>query len=329
MVGLCVAGDPSPPGARRGGRRRRHHRGRELPRRSRGHRRRATNPGWQTTRLRFFDETYDWLKEAKGRQKEYRKFDYRLEEIEKLKPGKGKILDLGCSFGFFLDVARGRGWNAVGVEVGEYAAKFARDKLDLDVHTGDLMDVDLPADHFEAVTLWNVLEHLDDPVAQLMRINGLMKTGGVFVLTTGDIDSYIRKVEGLRWRALIPPIHVANYSVAAVTRLLELTGFSLWVRSVALPREDLAQENWRHRPAQGPPVQRQDDDLRPQGSEYQRQLTRKIVAGCYGSGATRSTRSSSPPSADVTSATPRRISAAARPSARPVPASSTLKPTPG
>ena len=188
---------------------------------------------------KFFDETYDWLKEAKGRQKEYRKFDYRLEEIEKLKPGKGKILDLGCSFGFFLDVARGRGWNAVGVEVGEYAAKFVRDKLDLDVHTGDLMDVDLPADHFEAVTLWNVLEHLDDPVAQLMRINGLMKTGGVFVLTTGDIDSYIRKVEGLRWRALIPPIHVANYSVAAVTRLLELTGFSLWVRSVALPREAL------------------------------------------------------------------------------------------
>lgn len=186
----------------------------------------------------FFDETYDWLQEAgPGRRKEYRKFNYRLEEIEALKPQKGVILDIGCSFGFFLDVARTRGWHPVGVEIGEYAARFAREKLSLEVHIGDLLEAPLEEGRFDAITMWNVLEHLNDPLAQFRRINALLKPGGLIVFTTGDVDSYIRRIEGLRWRALIPPIHVANYSFPVIERMFERTGFEVAKRSVALPRE--------------------------------------------------------------------------------------------
>jgi len=191
----------------------------------------------------FFEETYDWLQApGSGRRKEYRKFHYRMGEIERLMPGKGTILDIGCSFGFFLDVARARGWQPVGVEIGAYAAKFARDELEIEVHVCDLLNAPLEEGRFDVITMWNVLEHLNDPLAEFRRINALLKPGGLIVFTTGDVDSYVRRIEGLRWRALIPPIHVANYNFNAIRRLFANTGFEVARRSVALPREALLQQ---------------------------------------------------------------------------------------
>lgn len=186
----------------------------------------------------FFDEAYGWLQaEGRGRRKEYRKFNYRLEEIEKLKPDKGRILDVGCSFGFFLDAARQRGWSTAGLDIGEYAAKFAREKLGLEVYVATLADAPLEPGSFDAVAAWNLVEHLDDPVTELDCINALLRPGGIFVFTTGDVGSYLRRMQGLRWRSFIPPIHIVNYNTRAITKLLGKTGFRVEVRSVALPHE--------------------------------------------------------------------------------------------
>ena len=186
----------------------------------------------------FFEKTYDWLeKDFKGEKKEYKKFQYRMQEIETLYPPKGNILDIGCSYGYFLDVARSRGWAPMGIEIGEYAAKFAQTRLALKVYNSDFMLSEIPFDYFDVVTLWNVLEHLDDPIAVFRKINMSLKRRGLVVFTTGDTGSYIRKLQGTRWRAFIPPIHLANYNVKSIRRLLEKTGFSLMVRSVALPYE--------------------------------------------------------------------------------------------
>ena len=190
----------------------------------------------------FFDDQYNWLqKEGKARQREYEKYHHRMGEIEELKREKGAILDIGCSFGFFLDVARSRGWKAVGVDIGDYAAKFARTKLGLEVHSSDLLKAPLKINYFDVITLWNVIEHLDGPVEALNRINVLLKKGGLLVFTTGAEDSYLAKIQGLRWRMYCPPIHVANYNLKAVQALLEKTGFTLQLRSFALPREALLQ----------------------------------------------------------------------------------------
>ena len=188
----------------------------------------------------FFDLAYMQLQtEGRGRRKEYAKFTYRMEEIEKLKPQKGKLLDVGCSFGFFLDVARHRGWQPVGIDIGEHAAKFARDELGLEVYVSDLRNAPLACNDFDVLSLWNVLEHLDEPVAEFHRVNALLKPGGIVVFTTGAVDSYLARLQGLRWRMFIPPFHVVNYNAAAIAKLLNQTGFSLEVRSVALPREAL------------------------------------------------------------------------------------------
>lgn len=189
----------------------------------------------------FFHETYDWLEdeEGSGRRKEYQKFHFRMDEIERLKPEKGRILDVGCSYGFFLDVARSRGWQTVGIDVGEHAVSFARERLGLEVHVCDLAAVPLEPGTIDVVTMWNVVEHLPEPVTELRRIHKLLTPGGLIVFTTGNVDSYIRRVQGLRWRMFIPPIHVVNFSATAIPRLLDKSGFDLEVRSVALPREAL------------------------------------------------------------------------------------------
>lgn len=187
----------------------------------------------------FFDDTYDWLREDKGRRKEYAKFNYRLEQIEKHVPGKGTILDVGCSFGFFLDVARSRGWEPVGVEVGEYAAEFGRRELGLDIHTSDIHGAPLAQGRFAAATLWNVIEHIDDPVREFRRLNALLEIGGLVVFTTGDQGSYIARLRGTRWRRFIPPIHLTNFNLKAVDVMLERTGFRVVESTVALPRETL------------------------------------------------------------------------------------------
>jgi SAM-dependent methyltransferase len=188
----------------------------------------------------FFDENYMWLQaEGKGRAGEYRKFNHRLDEIENLTRERGHILDVGCSFGFFLDVARSRGWKTTGVEIGEYAAQYGVDKLQLEIHACNLLKAPLPKNSIDVVAMWNVLEHLDNPLEQFKFINRLLRPGGLVVFTTGDVDSYLRHLQVSHWRAFIPPIHLSNYSIFSIKMLFHKCGFELVHRSVALPKEYL------------------------------------------------------------------------------------------
>ncbi len=100
----------------------------------------------------------------------------------------------------------------------------------------------LPLNHFEAVTMWNVLEHFDDPLAEVQHVNALLRDGGLFVFTTANIDSYLAKVQGMKWRMFIPPIHITHYNPTSVEALLRKCGFRLVQNSVALPRERLLQK---------------------------------------------------------------------------------------
>ena len=187
----------------------------------------------------FFDETYDWLREQSGRTKEYEKFHFRMDEIEQFTPGKGMLLDIGCSFGFFLDVARQRGWQVAGIDVGESAIKFAKEELQLEAYVSDIEGAPFPLGQFDAVTLWNVIEHVADPLADFRRINRVLKVGGIAVFTTGDVGSLFARIMGKHWRMLIPPIHISNFHIHSAKVMLERSGFELVCQSVALPREAL------------------------------------------------------------------------------------------
>ena len=193
----------------------------------------------------FFDEHYSKLQtDPKRLAYEYEKFNFRLKEIEKRTTGKGRILDVGCSFGFFLDVARKRGWKVYGVEISEYASNHAKRNLGLNVVNKDLIGARFDTGFFDIVTLWNVLEHLHDPVELMNEVYRILKEKGIVVLTTGDIESPLARLKRGRWRMLIPPIHLSHFSPSTINYLLDPSGLDLIEQTYALPYEFLL-EKWR------------------------------------------------------------------------------------
>ena len=88
----------------------------------------------------------------------------RASQVEKAVGGRpGRVLDVGCGRGFLLDAFRRRGWTVEGTEMSEASSAHAREVLGIPVHVGSLESLALPAESFDAVTLWHVLEHVTDP----------------------------------------------------------------------------------------------------------------------------------------------------------------------
>lgn len=114
-----------------------------------------------------------------------------LSLLEGLKPEKGKLLDGGCARGVLLNIARKRGWDVMGVEVSPSMAQFARDNFGLQVITSTIEEASLPEESFDAVVLWDVIEHPLSPRAMIRKTHTLLKPGGILVLFTQNNDSFL------------------------------------------------------------------------------------------------------------------------------------------
>lgn len=127
----------------------------------------------------------------------YRRVLDRLGE----RAGGGRLLDVGCSYGAFLELARERGWRVSGVELSRKAADYSERERGLDVFRGILEEAALPGERFDVVTLWDVVEHLDDPVRTLAEVHRVLAPGGTLVLFTINQRSLISRVGHLLYRA--------------------------------------------------------------------------------------------------------------------------------
>ncbi len=166
-----------------------------------------------------------------------------LAWIERQIP-RGRILEVGCAGGFFLKAAAERGWSPVGVEIAASAAQFARERLGLDVRTGTLDSVELPAAAFDAVYLGDVLEHLPAPLAALREVNRVLRPGGV-VMIAGPvtINSLDRRLGLLAYRALgrtktlrQPPYHLSEFTPRTLAGTVLRAGLDvLWIREQKIP----------------------------------------------------------------------------------------------
>jgi len=150
----------------------------------------------------------------------------RLRSLEKLAGGwAGKrVLDVGGAYGFFLDEARRRGAVVEGVEVSAAAATYAREHLGLSVHTGAFAATPLEGD-FDVVTMFDYIEHVPDPAGDLARARGLVKPGGVLVLSTGDRAALAARLMGRRWHLIQPDYHLFYFTAPALRAMLAAAGF--------------------------------------------------------------------------------------------------------
>lgn len=171
------------------------------------------------------DTTY--LREKVAREKTFLKHLVALEKFTG--PGQGRpLLDVGAYIGVFVDVACKRGWQAIGIEPSSWAIKTAMAD-GIPVIQGTLAASALDERRFEVITMWDVIEHLDDPSAELSRTYELLNPGGLVAVHTMDVDSLVAKAMGERWPWLMD-MHVHYFNRSSLRQLLEQNGFEiLWI----------------------------------------------------------------------------------------------------
>jgi 2-polyprenyl-3-methyl-5-hydroxy-6-metoxy-1,4-benzoquinol methylase len=186
----------------------------------------------------FYKTYYGDLEISPKKQRyEYLNFHNKLDQIERRITRVGKILDVGCSFGFFLDAARQRGWVTAGIDVSEYAASYAANRLGLEVVSKPILDAKFEESSFDVITMWYVIEHLPNPQQVLQYLANFLCEDGMLVVSTANVDSYLAKMQGRKWRMWIPPEHLLYFSPATIENLFKKCHLEVVDRETAVPYE--------------------------------------------------------------------------------------------
>lgn len=161
---------------------------------------------------------------------EYRKetiYKRKLKEVENLVQGR-RLLDYGSSAGYFLQLAMERGWSAHGLEVNPFCVNWARNELKLpNIHEGDLADCGFAPESFDAITLWDVLEHLTDPAQVLSAMRPLLAKDGVVVVESSHFDCFETRFMGPGNTNLTPDFHLMHFNAKSLDHLARRCGFRL------------------------------------------------------------------------------------------------------
>lgn len=138
----------------------------------------------------------------------------------------GHLLDVGCYTGVFLALCRQRGWRPAGIEPSQWAAEVARRRGGAEVWPGTFRQVAprLPSAQFDVVTLWDVVEHFADPLADLEEVQRLLTPGGMIFLSTFDMDSAAARLLGRRYPFLMD-MHLTYFTRGTLEALLRKAGF--------------------------------------------------------------------------------------------------------
>jgi 2-polyprenyl-3-methyl-5-hydroxy-6-metoxy-1,4-benzoquinol methylase len=147
--------------------------------------------------------------------------------------GKGKLVDVGCSTGQFLNLARIAGYDVSGIEFSDDSRMFAVDNFGLSVEPGSIHSAAQEPASLDFVTMFDVIEHVRDPLADMRAARDLLKPGGWFVLSTPNIDGLFPRLSRPLanrldyWPHPEPPYHLYQYSVRTLAASLEKAGFTI------------------------------------------------------------------------------------------------------
>lgn len=159
----------------------------------------------------------DWLKiqRHKLRYKTIRKYC-----------SEGKLFDLGVGWGHFLHTGRLLGYEVAGIEMAKMPFTYAKDYLKLPVECIDFFDYTPKTSYYDIVTMWDVLEHIDNCDKAVEKCAAMLKQGGYIVIQVPQIDSFIAQKHKENWQAMGLD-HVNYFSKKTITNFLESKGFEI------------------------------------------------------------------------------------------------------
>ncbi|MGD0024708.1 MAG: class I SAM-dependent methyltransferase [Xanthobacteraceae bacterium] len=154
-----------------------------------------------------------------------REFARTVKFIRKYRPA-GRLLDIGCAYGFFLEEARPF-YEVAGIEIAEHAAEFCRSR-GLRVLTGVADETTMAQlGTMDVIVLLDVIEHVPDPQETLTLCRRYLNTDGIVAITTGDFASLYARLAGPHWRLMTPPQHLWYHTPESMRRLGRSLGLTL------------------------------------------------------------------------------------------------------
>lgn len=159
-------------------------------------------------------------------------FEYGLRKrvrfVTKHKPSGGRLLDVGCASGVFLNSMKAlETWVIKGVEPNAQVAEYARRKYGLDVVTGTLEKARFPQGYFDCVTMWDVLEHVHSPLDTLLEINRILKDDGILLVRVPNLASWDARLFRQTWAGLDAPRHLYIFTPETLAAMLAQAGFQV------------------------------------------------------------------------------------------------------
>jgi len=140
---------------------------------------------------------------------------------------KGRLLDIGCGMGFFLEYAE-KFYETYGMDVSEYAIKEARGRLhSTKLFLGNVNQLGLKSNCFDTVTCFDVLEHLEKPELAIKECYRVLQKGGFYIFSVPNTDSYGLKWKKEKWRGYRDPTHATFLSSKEWSQLPEKNGFTV------------------------------------------------------------------------------------------------------
>jgi len=137
----------------------------------------------------------------------------------------GKLLDVGCAFGYVVEIAKLRGYDAYGFDPSSFAAGKASALVGKNrIQEGTIQEVTYPKASFDVITMFDVFEHLQEPLADMKKLATLLKPDGIIIIATGDTRSIAARIMKRRWTFFIPPQHIFFFHRNNVSKLLHMAG---------------------------------------------------------------------------------------------------------
>ncbi len=164
-------------------------------------------------------------------------FKQGLEEIQKFSK-KGRIFDIGCATGVFLDICKKNSWNSYGIDISKYATDYAKKKFKVKAEAGEVTKIKNKVKFFDVVSMWDTIEHVENPSGTLKKVRKILKKDGILFISTINEKSlmnffahFIYKISfGLIKKPILllhPEQHLTHFSEESLKDMLNRMGFEI------------------------------------------------------------------------------------------------------
>jgi 2-polyprenyl-3-methyl-5-hydroxy-6-metoxy-1,4-benzoquinol methylase len=152
-----------------------------------------------------------------------KRYSVLLDQFEPYRKNNN-IIDVGCGDGFFLQVAKEKGWNVYGTEFTDRAMEICTRK-GINMMKGELNEHNYAQGFFDIVTSFEVIEHINNPNIEIAKFNKILRTGGIAYVTTPNFNSISRNLLKGQWNIIEYPEHLSYYTKSTLTKLFKAHGF--------------------------------------------------------------------------------------------------------